>query len=252
VEEHEVEDLASRPASTHGSPVTAASSRHFADLLHALNQPVTGLQCLFEVGLLVPQSIDQHRLRLSEGLGLVGRLSRTALAMRALLDIQSSAELPCRLNVGEQVKAITNELSPVAQADELHLDWSGVRKSEMTARPEQLRKAWFRTLSEILRQTARGGTVKLSVQAAKFDTYVQFHWPSAEPAPLRTAGIPEGIEENLGWTLARLAFESEGGTWQVVHSGGETTLTVIFERRDRQNQDLVSAGRGAKGNGTSD
>ncbi len=219
--------------------VDLPSRSHFGDLLHALNQPITGLHCLFEVGLMVQQSSEQQVL-LKEGLGLAERMSRIALAMRALLDIEGSPETRGRVDVGKQVKEIAGELQLVAEAAEVRLECNCESDTETTARPEQLRRAWFHTLNAILRRATRGGVVKVGVETAKACPTVCFRWTgSSQEMPAGGHIITENagnIEDNLDWTLARAAFEREHASWQVVHCGDETILTVVFGRENSELQ----------------
>jgi signal transduction histidine kinase len=66
-------------------------------LIHALNQPLTGLQCSMEVALAVPRTTDQYMRGLSDGLVLTERMRMLVEALREVVDIQeedvaSSAE----------------------------------------------------------------------------------------------------------------------------------------------------------------
>jgi hypothetical protein len=45
-------------------------------LLHGLNQPLTGLQCSMEVALAAPRTVEYYTQRLREGLELTGACAR--------------------------------------------------------------------------------------------------------------------------------------------------------------------------------
>jgi hypothetical protein len=55
-------------------------------LLHALNQPLTGLQCSMEVALASPRPIEYHVPRLREGLDLTERMRSLVDAIREVAD----------------------------------------------------------------------------------------------------------------------------------------------------------------------
>ncbi len=73
-------------------PQNAASSAKpgvrspLAELLHALNQPLTGLQCSMEVALAGPRTNEEYVQGLREGLVLTGRMRVLVEAIREVMD----------------------------------------------------------------------------------------------------------------------------------------------------------------------
>jgi len=64
-------------------------------LLHALNQPLTGLQCSLELALVSPRPAEQYVRTLREGLELTGRMRVLVQAVRELADLdQEESEQP--------------------------------------------------------------------------------------------------------------------------------------------------------------
>jgi signal transduction histidine kinase len=61
-----------------------------AHLLHALNQPLTGLQCSLELAAASPQRREEYVRTLREGLELTGRMRILVEAIRELADTQPS------------------------------------------------------------------------------------------------------------------------------------------------------------------
>ena len=59
-------------------------------LLHALNQPLTGLHCSLELALAGQRTSEQYVRTLSEGLELAGRMTILVAAIRELVDTEQS------------------------------------------------------------------------------------------------------------------------------------------------------------------
>ncbi len=72
----------------------AAEVSLLSQLLHALNQPLTGLQCSLELALSIPRSPQQYADCLGSGLELTGRMRNLVGAIRALVEIDGLALNP--------------------------------------------------------------------------------------------------------------------------------------------------------------
>ena len=86
-----------------------------AHLLHALNQPLTGLQCSLELALAKPQSLENYTRVLRVGLDLTGRMRVLVEAIRELEDAASAGPgevEPFLLDV--LLRDTVSDLSPVA------------------------------------------------------------------------------------------------------------------------------------------
>src|SRR5208282_797823 len=73
----------------------AAPAKHrgaLAHLLHALNQPLTGLQCSLELAVAGPRPSEQYVRTLREGLELTARMRILVEAVRELADLQTSRQ----------------------------------------------------------------------------------------------------------------------------------------------------------------
>jgi len=212
----------------------AARRSHLGDLLHALNQPLTGLQCLLEIGLLArdgEKAGPAMQQAIEEAMQLAERAGQIALAMQAVLEIERSEEARKRVDVARQLREAVEELAPVAEAQQARLVFAGAEVAEMEARGGLLEQAWSRTLLCVLGQAAPGETVKVGVEADPGGLQVTVRWCGREPGlsdkPMDDAG------EHLEWRLARVAFENEGATWQLMHAASESLLTVQFAANRR-------------------
>src|SRR5262249_4305269 len=64
--------------------------RLFAQLLHALNQPVTGLQCSLELALAGPRTERRYVDCIEGGLELTERMRHLVMAIRELVDVEEA------------------------------------------------------------------------------------------------------------------------------------------------------------------
>jgi signal transduction histidine kinase len=93
-----------------------------AHLLHALNQPLTGLQCSLELAVAGPRPTEQYVRALREGLELTGRMRILVEAIREVADTQpSDPEELEPLLLDQLVRSTVTELLPVAEAKKVRL-----------------------------------------------------------------------------------------------------------------------------------
>src|SRR5579863_8354522 len=74
------------------SGLLTASRSPLQHLLHALNQPLTGLHCSLELALVGQRTPEQYVRALSEGLELAGRMSVLVGAIRELVETEEVRE----------------------------------------------------------------------------------------------------------------------------------------------------------------
>jgi hypothetical protein len=93
-----------------------------AYLLHALNQPLTGLQCSLELALVSQRSVQQYIHCLNEGLQLTGRMRILVEAIQALIEAQqpeaSKSEV---IDLDALLRRTVDELQPVADSKNVRI-----------------------------------------------------------------------------------------------------------------------------------
>jgi len=85
----------SHAAPAHASPAEdarrkTANRSPLAQLLHALNQPLTGLQCSMEVALGRPRTNEEYVQGLRQGLELTGRMRALVQAIREVAEVEEA------------------------------------------------------------------------------------------------------------------------------------------------------------------
>jgi signal transduction histidine kinase len=107
-----------RQTAQDGLKSSAAKGRGpLAHLLHALNQPLTGLQCGLELSLVGPQTAERYGTVVREALQLTARMRVLVEAIRELggaeQDELNKTEV---VSLSSLLEQITEELLPVAEA----------------------------------------------------------------------------------------------------------------------------------------
>ena len=93
----------------------AAEPSALAYLIHALNQPLTGLQCSLELAAAAPRRADQYVRTLRDGLQLTARLRILVEAIRELAEnADSQSDQPEAFELNLLLRDAIDDLVPVA------------------------------------------------------------------------------------------------------------------------------------------
>src|SRR5262249_28293644 len=97
-----------------------------AHLLHALNQPLTGLQCSLELATAGARRPEQYLQTIHEGLELTLRMRILVTALRELADLeQQEAHESEALLLVDLLRQTTSDLLPVAETRGIHVQIAG-------------------------------------------------------------------------------------------------------------------------------
>src|SRR4030088_316350 len=93
-----------------------------AFLLHALNQPLTGLQCSLELSLVGPRTSEQYIGAMRDGLELTARMRVLVEAIRELADAeQPGVDESEVVSLHALLEQMTTELQPIAETKNVGL-----------------------------------------------------------------------------------------------------------------------------------
>ena len=192
------------------SPENAASARCLlADLLHALNQPLTGLQCSMELAVAGRQPADHYIRTLNEGLELVSRMRLLVETLRELADLQEMPPTePAIVLLDGLLRDAAHELRPIAESMCVRLVVSQTEPLPIRAQVGSLTSLVFRTIESALALCRNGSEVFINATAIHSTACVNFLWKTG-PAPQYS---PHSRAE-LGLLLARAGWEHLGGKW---------------------------------------
>lgn len=212
-----------------------------AQLLHALNQPLTGLQCSMEVALAGPRTPEQYVQGLHEGLELSGRMRLLVEAIREVVDIGEASENDLTKNDELQpaelravLQEVADDLEPVAEVKGVRIrialdrtagslppqtgspqTTSSETISSQTWRRQRINSTMFRLLDSALSLAARG----TELQIGAGEQWFRVRWRGGKGAS--TVSPPE-----LGLLVAQAGLERAGALWERERTEESETVTV--------------------------
>lgn len=212
-----------------------------AHLLHALNQPLTGLQCSLELAVAGPRPVEHYMRTLHEGLELTARMRILVEAIRELADLHASARRPLRydqkeedkdkeeeeeeemeiLRFDELVRSTAEDLSPVAASRGVRVLLESRTPLLVRGVRRDLSPLMFRFLESALSLAREGSEMQISASPATDSARLTVSWS----AGLLPKHSPFSQQE-LGLLIAQAGWERAGAQW--ARSPAETcdTCTV--------------------------
>jgi len=204
------------------APAVPEGRSPLAHLLHALNQPLTGLQCSMELTLAGPRPADHYIRTLREGLDLVSRMRTLVEALRDLTDLPVSSrpsESVCPLD--RLLYETAAELAPVAEAREIRLSIIAPAMDPVRADQGQLSTLLFRFLDSALSLAREKSELQIAAASDHGAASVNVSWmegPLPENSPF------SGPE--LGLLITRAAAERLGGSLTQTITGKRQTCLL--------------------------
>ena len=193
-----------------------------AQLLHALNQPLTGLQCSMEVALGSPRTPEQYARGLREGLELTERMRALVEAIREVTDMaeektkEEKSEKEKNKN-GDwetiELKAVLTEtmddLAPVAEAKNTRMTFEGAAAGFPGVRTgrRNLATAAFRLVESALSLAARGSVLRMEMGGAAGECWIRVRWQPGHPGSAFS-------RSELGLLVAQAGWERAGAVWE--------------------------------------
>lgn len=188
-----------------------------AHLLHALNQPLTGLQCSLELAAASPQRREEYVRTLREGLELTGRMRILVEAIRELADTQpSDSETLTAVQFDALLRGTVEDLLPVAESHCVRLSLGNNARLKVWFDRDLLTGLVFRFLESALSLTRKGSELTITVAPEPEHARLIVSW-SQGTAPQNS---PFSRQE-LALLLAQAGFERAGAEW--TSSREETT-----------------------------
>jgi signal transduction histidine kinase len=191
-------------------------ARGLAQLLHALNQPLTGLQCSMEVTLASPRTVERHVQCLREGLELAERMRAIVEAIREVTNMEEEKEQePETIELKSILRETVGDLAPVAESKGVRMDCSASCSSLVQAQKRRMTRAIFRLLESALSLAEPGSVVRIETGGGAEEGWLRVGW-QGEAA--QGFSRPE-----LGLLIAQAEWEGDGAEWARTRSeDGET------------------------------
>jgi signal transduction histidine kinase len=191
-------------------------------LLHALNQPLTGLQCSLELAVASPRSAEQYVRTLREGLDLVSRVRVLVEAIREVSDGQPSSLVE---NIAFQLEQplldVAAELQPIAEAKGVRVRIAANAALPAYADRARLAAVFFRLLESAISLAREKSDLHIVATAERDDACIAFSWTQDPSLGNSSFSRPE-----IGLLVARAGWEQAGGTWIEICTGAAQTCTL--------------------------
>lgn len=196
-------------------PVSAAIKGRttLGHLLHALNQPLTGLQCSLELALSNPKRADQYMQTLRDGLDLTARMRDLVSAIRELVDMHQGERGDAEeLLLGELFKEAVEGLLPVAESRQVSLRLETDAHLPVREERHRLKILTFRLLESALSLARKGSELQVVlgkvVGNEEREVLLTLSWSPATSPDHSPFSRPE-----LGLLIAQAGWEQLGGRW---------------------------------------
>jgi C4-dicarboxylate-specific signal transduction histidine kinase len=163
-----------------------------AHLLHALNQPLTGLQCSLELAVAGPRPIEQYVRALREGLELTGRMRILVEAIREVADAQPSEWEDLKpLLLDQLLRSTAADLLPVAEARGVRLVLEKLGALPLRADRRALEALLFRFLESALSLTREGSDLRIAATVELGHAILVVSWNQGSPPEHSPFSRPE-------------------------------------------------------------
>jgi two-component system OmpR family sensor kinase len=192
-------------------------------LLHALNQPLTGLQCSMEVALARPRTPEQYVQGLREGLELTERMRALVEAIREVTDGEGEeSSEPETIDFKILLRDVVDGLEPVAEMNGVRITLEGEAASSEVVRvgPRRVAIVVFRIVESALTLAARGSALRIETGTEAEKVWMRIRWQMGRPRS-------EFSRPELGLLVAQAGLERGGAKW--VREQTETLETVTVQ-----------------------
>jgi hypothetical protein len=215
-----------------------------AHLLHALNQPLTGLQCSLELALIGPRGVEQHVHSVRDGLELTGRMRVLVEAIRELVDLhEAEAEKMEVIELGALLRGTVGELLPVAEAKNVRIVLEkGPCFLLIQAERQRLSVAGFRFLESAVSRAAGGSILQISAGSEGKEAHVSVRW---EPGKSLIQTHASFSPSELGLLIAQAGWERAGAQWHAERTHEAETVSIwlpLVGASAQENANFISGG----------
>lgn len=206
-----------------------------AELLHALNQPLTGLQCSLEVTLAASRTGEHYQKTLRDGLALTERMRLLVEALREVADCNESTSsagsrtLDREMNaarlqaeVWEAWREAAESLTPVADMKRVTISLKGTRGCDHHVQ-SAFGEGIFRLLDAVVTLAACGTAVEVENDVSTDACGFCVQWQGQVDAEKNY--VPLSRPE-IGLLVARARLEQLGAEWERRRTQDGEVITV--------------------------
>jgi signal transduction histidine kinase len=181
-----------------------------ARLLHALNQPLTGLQCSLELALAVPREADQYAQTIREGLEFTQRVRELVDALREAIETREGmVRFNQSLSLHDLLIELVDELQPIAASRKVRMTLDCPSTVAVAGDRRFFLGLLFRLVESTLGLTKEGGQLRIACTEYRDQTQLAIEWDGGP----RNRKF-EFCHAELGLLLAQTGCEQSGGRWE--------------------------------------
>lgn len=185
-----------------------------ACLLHALNQPLTGLQCSLELAAACPRPREEYARTLRDALELTTRMRVLVEALREIADMQSAKpHVPRTFFLHQPLSETVQDLQPIADALRVPLELQDRRDLVIAGEPWLIKRVFFHLLDSALSLAQPGTGLQIVAAHESSNAMLRVAWvpgPAPEFSPFS--------RQELGLLIAQTGWEHSGGTWTEINT----------------------------------
>jgi signal transduction histidine kinase len=194
-----------------------------AQLLHGLNQPLTGLQCAMEVALARPRTLEEYVEGLRQGLELTERMRALVGAIREVVDEEERdvKDKDEATELNPLLREVVDELQPVAEAKNLRitLDCPAAWSWKVKGGRRRASTLVFRLLESAASLAAPETVLEIETGGAAPGARMRICWRAAKPRA-------EFSPPELGLLVAQAGWERAGAEWERRREDDAETVTI--------------------------
>jgi signal transduction histidine kinase len=191
-------------------PARPPDSELACDLLHALSQPVTTLECGLELALRQNETVAQLRARLESLLGTAQLLHQRLIEVRALQEAGDAGDTTTPVAVDVVLSQLQEDFLPVASTAKVEFSMR-CSPAPVHGNAQRLRNGFFQLIDFLLKNCPSPGALKISVWRRE-DNAVEVRFRSQAPdgaAP--PVHVAAAITKDPAVRIAQRTFQAAGG-----------------------------------------
>lgn len=177
-----------------------------SQLLHALNQPLTGLQCSLELAVAGPRQSAEYVRTLRDALQLCARMRILVEGLRELTGPARERGSASEFFLEDLLSDVIDDLRPVAGARGVELAYASSGRLPVHADRLHIGNGVFRLLDSVISLARANSKLQIIARADEANASIEFCWIRGQSPEFSPWSAPE-----LGFLVALAEWERAGG-----------------------------------------
>jgi len=210
---------------------TSEKRSPLAYLLHALNQPLTGLQCALELAAAAPREPQRDLQTLREALTLTGRMRTIVEALNQIAELQNRPMPHLEIfDLQDLLRNAVEDLRPVAGTKHLRVSLACSATIRVQADRKHISEFLFRMLDAVLGEALSRTEIRIEASLQAQNAQLSVAW-TATPDPEHAALS----RSQLALLMVRAGWEQVGANWTLDNRDFRRRCTVSLPLLQEQN-----------------